>query len=106
MVREGDPDDKSLRKVEKEVLIPKIMRERTKTEKCHELVQEWGKCVKAEGFLMVVKCRRENDTMQECMRKWYTDEGFISECTNIYLNERSEYRRTGIPKKHRVASAT
>ena len=30
----GDPNDKSLRKVEKDVLVPKLMRERTKSEKC------------------------------------------------------------------------
>ena len=32
----GDPEDRTLRKVETEVLIPKIMRERCKTEKCVE----------------------------------------------------------------------
>lgn len=30
----GDPDDRSLRKVEKNVLIPKLMRERIKSDKC------------------------------------------------------------------------
>lgn len=77
------------------------MRERTKNEKCYDLVQEWGKCVKANGLMMVVRCRKENDIMQECTRQWYTNEDFVKECTEIYLNERSEYRRTGIPKKKR-----
>lgn len=30
----GDPDDKHLRKVEKDVLIPQRMRDKAKTEKC------------------------------------------------------------------------
>lgn len=30
----GDPNDRTLRRVEKDVLVPKLMRERTKTEKC------------------------------------------------------------------------
>lgn len=34
MFLSGDPNDKSLRKVEKDVLVPKLMRERTKSEKC------------------------------------------------------------------------
>lgn len=30
----GDPNDTTLRRVEKDVIIPKILRERTKKEKC------------------------------------------------------------------------
>jgi len=39
--------------------------------------------------------------MKECMEKWYHNEDFIQECTEQYLNERSEFRKTGIPKKQR-----
>jgi len=39
--------------------------------------------------------------MKTCMNKWYYDQDFIKECTELYLEERSEYRRTGIPKKHK-----
>jgi COX assembly protein 1 len=39
--------------------------------------------------------------MKTCMKKWYYDQDFIKECTELYLEERSEYRRTGISKKHR-----
>jgi len=39
LVFPGDPDDRSLRKVEEQVLIPKIMRERAKAEKCVEEVK-------------------------------------------------------------------
>ncbi|KAL6260127.1 hypothetical protein P5V15_007664 [Pogonomyrmex californicus] len=90
----GDPNDKSLRKVEKDVLIPKLMRERTKSEKC---VAE----VKDSGLLHVIKCREENDRMKKCMERWYYDQDFIKECTEQYLEERSEFRRTGIPKKQK-----
>lgn len=34
----GDPDDKSLRKVELEVSIPGIVRERAHREKCHDFI--------------------------------------------------------------------
>lgn len=101
----GDPDDKFLRKVEKEVLIPKIMRDRAKIEKCTEVVANFEKCCKASGLAMVVKCRKENSALQECLTKWYRDETFIEECTQIYLNERSEYRRTGITKKQKLLNA-
>ncbi|XP_011633850.1 COX assembly mitochondrial protein homolog [Pogonomyrmex barbatus] len=94
----GDPNDKSLRKVEKDVLIPKLMRERTKSEKCVAEVKEFHNCCLDSGLLHVIKCRKENDRMKKCMERWYYDQGFIKECTEQYLEERSEFRRTGIPK--------
>ncbi|GAB1866722.1 COX assembly mitochondrial protein [Camponotus japonicus] len=97
----GDPDDKSLRKVEKNVLIPKIMRERTKTEKCVNEVKDFHNCCLDSGLLHVVKCRKENEIMKSCMERWFYNQDFIKECTEQYLNERSEFRKTGIPKKQR-----
>lgn len=101
----GDPDSKHLRKVEINVLIPKIMRERTKTEKCVPEVAAFEKCCKATGISMVVKCREENAALQECSAKWFQDETFREECTQIYLQRRSEYRRTGVTAKQKAAAA-
>lgn len=94
----GDPEDKSLRKVEVEVLIPKLIREKAKTEKCVKEVAEFEKCCKASSLLMVVKCRDENSALKECLSNWYKNDYFKQICTEQYLNERSEYRRTGIKK--------
>lgn len=92
----GDPDDRSLRKVEKDVMVPKLMRERTKTEKCVDEVKEFHDCCLQFGLLHVVKCRKENNKMKACMEKWYYDQDFIKECTEQYLDQRSEFRKTGI----------
>ncbi|XP_053694998.1 COX assembly mitochondrial protein homolog [Sabethes cyaneus] len=97
----GDPNDKRLRKVEVEVLIPKIMRERAKTEKCLEEVQYFETCCKDAGILMPMKCQTENKALKACYLKWYNDEHFKAECREIYLEERAEYRRTGLSKKYR-----
>lgn len=97
----GDPEDRSLRIVEKEVLIPKIMRERAKTDKCLPEVEEFSKCCKANSLLMAYYCREQNTKMQECQAKWYQDEGFQNECKEIYLKDRRDFRLTGIPKKRR-----
>lgn len=97
----GDPYDTSLRIVEKEVLIPKIMRERAKTEKCTDEVAAFTKCCADNNLLMAITCREQNAAMQNCQTRWYQDEEFKNECKEIYLKERSEYRLTGIPKKHR-----
>lgn len=98
----GDPDDKSLRKVEKDVLIAKKMRDKAKEDKCIKQVEAFTKCCVDTGFFMVVKCRKENADLKECLTRWYNDEEFKKECTEEYLQERSEYRRTGIGKKDKA----
>nr|XP_053649012.1 COX assembly mitochondrial protein homolog [Cherax quadricarinatus] len=72
----GDPDDKSLRKVEIEVCIPKKMRDIARSEKCATEVEEFTKCCKDSSFSMVVKCRPQNTALWDCLTKWYNDEGF------------------------------
>ncbi|XP_030668101.1 COX assembly mitochondrial protein homolog isoform X1 [Nomascus leucogenys] len=90
-----------LRHVEKDVLIPKIMREKAK-ERCSEQVQDFTKCCKSSGFLMVVKCRKENSALKECLTAYYNDPAFYEECKMEYLKEREEFRKTGIPTKKRL----
>ncbi|CAG9860174.1 unnamed protein product [Phyllotreta striolata] len=102
----GDPEDMSLRKVEKDVLIPKKMRELTRTEKCQMEVDQFNECAKINGLSSVLKCRPENALLKECLAKWYTDENFIEHCTQIYLKERSEYRRTGVSTNQGIRMGT
>lgn len=97
----GDPNDKSLRKVELEVMIPKKMRDIAKVEKCIEEVKQFSDCCKENSVLMVISCRKENDSLKECLAKWYKDDDFKKRCTEEYLKERSEYRRTGITQKQK-----
>ncbi|CAH0400894.1 unnamed protein product [Chilo suppressalis] len=94
----GDPEDKTLRKVETEVMVPKLMREKARTEKCIPEVAEFEKCCKESSLLMVVKCRKENSALKTCLGSWYNNEEFRQYCTEEYLKERSEYRKTGIKK--------
>ncbi|XP_013148236.1 PREDICTED: COX assembly mitochondrial protein homolog [Papilio polytes] len=94
----GDPEDRSLRKVETEVLIPKLMREKAKAEKCVKEVTDFNQCCKESSLLMVIKCRDENSVMKSCLASWYNNEDFRQACTEEYLNQRSEYRRTGVKK--------
>ncbi|XP_042522504.1 COX assembly mitochondrial protein homolog isoform X1 [Dipodomys spectabilis] len=93
--------EQHLRHVEKDVLIPKIMREKAR-ERCSEQVQDFTKCCKDTGILMVVKCRKENSALKECLTTYYSDPAFYEECKMEYLKEREEYRNTGIPTKKRL----
>lgn len=81
------------------------MRDRARTEKCIPVVADFEKCCKDSGLSMVYKCRKETTAMKECLTKWYQDEDFIKECTEMYLNERAEFRRTGKSKKEREQEA-
>lgn len=97
----GDPDDTSLRKVELEVMIPKIMRDRAKQYKCVPEVKAFETCCKDSGIMMWYTCRSQNQGLKDCLTRWYSDEGFKEECTRIYLAERAEFRKTGLSKKKR-----
>lgn len=77
------------------------MREKAKIEKCFEEVHAFESCCKDYSLLMVITCRKQNDSLKTCLGKWYQDEAFKKECTEIYLGERAEFRRTGMQKKHR-----
>ncbi|KAF7997242.1 hypothetical protein HCN44_005519 [Aphidius gifuensis] len=95
----GDPEDQTLRKLERDVLIPKKIRERTSREKCVEQAKAFSECGKAAGFLVVHKCKLENKALWDCAAYWWKDKEFVDECTKEYLAERSEYRRTGVGVK-------
>jgi COX assembly mitochondrial protein 1 len=77
------------------------MREKAKIEKCFEEVAAFESCCKKDSLLMVITCRKQNDALKTCLGRWYQDEAFKSECTDIYLKERSIFRSTGMQKKHR-----
>ncbi|XP_036726297.1 COX assembly mitochondrial protein homolog isoform X1 [Balaenoptera musculus] len=96
-----DSAKQHLRHVEKDVLIPKIMREKAR-ERCSEQVEDFTKCCKDSGILMVVKCRKENSALKECLTAYYNDPTFYEECKMEYLKEREEFRKTGIPTKKRL----
>ncbi|XP_073486378.1 COX assembly mitochondrial protein homolog [Aquarana catesbeiana] len=96
----GKAEEPDLRHVEADVLIPKLMREKSKV-RCAEQVEAFTKCCQESGFLMVVKCRDENAALKECLTKHYRDPVFYEECKQEYLKEREEFRRTGIPARKR-----
>uniref|UniRef100_A0A8D8LW75 COX assembly mitochondrial protein n=1 Tax=Cacopsylla melanoneura TaxID=428564 RepID=A0A8D8LW75_9HEMI len=95
----GDPDDRFLRKIEKDVLVEKMMRDIARTEKCVELTEELEKCGREHGWKGVFNCRDQNNKMKECMGYWYKNDTFRQEVTELYLKERSNYRKTGLTKQ-------
>nr|XP_034984651.1 COX assembly mitochondrial protein homolog isoform X1 [Zootoca vivipara] len=125
----GAAEEPQLRHVEKDVLIPKMMREKAR-ELCSDKVQgeseihqntksnhlcdlnliifqavtgavniAFTKCCQESGILMVVKCREENAALKECVTGYYNDPSFYEECKAEYLKQREEFRETGNRRK-------
>ncbi|EEB11700.1 conserved hypothetical protein [Pediculus humanus corporis] len=90
----GDPDDDRLRIVEKNVLIPKKLREEA-IRKCKDVVEPFVECCQNSGLLNIFKCRKENQLQLECIKSWMDNEEFKDEITKQYLEERKFYRTTG-----------
>ncbi|KAL6087092.1 hypothetical protein STEG23_006949, partial [Scotinomys teguina] len=97
-----DPAKQHLRHVEKDVLIPKVMREKVR-ERCSEQVEDFTRCCKDSGILMVVKCWKENSALKDCpTTAYYNDPAFYEERKLEYLKEREEFRKTRVPTKKRM----
>merc|ERR1719154_736944 len=82
---------RTLRNVERDVLIPKIMRTEAKV-RCKDLVEEFSKCAKGRTISLIWKCMEQNDAMKNCLAKHYQDPVFFEECKEVYLKQRDEFQ--------------
>uniref|UniRef100_A0A0R3RRI0 COX assembly mitochondrial protein n=1 Tax=Elaeophora elaphi TaxID=1147741 RepID=A0A0R3RRI0_9BILA len=84
----GDPNDRSLRRLEADVLIPDRMNERIQRVECRETLEGLARCLKKEGSIIGMrKCQKELER--------FNDPWFRQKITDEYIKERAEYRRTG-----------
>lgn len=102
---EGDPEDKTLRVSERKILIPQLIRERARKVKCVEEVAAFQQCAKDNGLLVTFNCRQPTEKLKECLAYWFHDAEFNNECKQIYLEQRTEYRTTGVSKKQKERQA-
>lgn len=77
------------------------MRDRAKKEKCVEEVKAFTECCRENSLMMAFKCQEINEAMKRCQTKWYSNDQFKNECTEMYLDQRKQYRLTGVPKKYK-----
>lgn len=94
-------EELKLRHVETDVLIPKMMREKAKV-LCAEKVEAFNLCCKDSGLFMVLKCREQNAALKGCLTVHYKDPAFFEECKREYIQEKMEFKKTGIPSKNRT----
>ncbi|XP_065206414.1 COX assembly mitochondrial protein homolog [Planococcus citri] len=98
----GDPDDKSLSKNERNLLIPQIRRRIVKEEKCPNEIKEYEECVCSIGLMMAgIKCKDLKVKMSDCLEFWNDCDELQKRARREYLEERAEYRRSGICSDNR-----
>jgi len=95
----GDPNDRSLRRNETELLIPNRVKEEIENVECRLDFLDMVNCIHKEGDLKATE--RCHDPMQvywRCKRAKLNDPEFRQRITEKYLDERAEYRRTGLSR--------
>ncbi|CAI9739552.1 Hypothetical predicted protein [Octopus vulgaris] len=58
----------------------------------------FGECAKQAGLLLTFQCRDKANLLHTCLSNMYKNEEFVERCTQEYLKDRTEYRRTGKKK--------
>lgn len=91
----GDPEDKSLRRVEKDVLIPKLVRKLAHAQ-CKAETMAFNECGKNAGLRVAFDCRDALKAMEECVIPKAMSKQLYKQAKKQYLEERTRYRETGI----------
>lgn len=84
-----------LRKVEKEVLIPRYMEYKINHELCHEESRLFAECAGEKGLKVVVDCRAVLKKFEICSNRWWRDEEFRKKSEEEYIQKRAHFRKTG-----------
>lgn len=85
-----------LRKVEREIIIPRYLEYKITHELCADLAKEFADCSKAAGLKVVRDCKPIMQKFTECTNKYYRDEGVRKQVEDEYLAKRKKFRETGI----------
>ncbi|KAI6205395.1 COX assembly mitochondrial protein [Aphelenchoides besseyi] len=98
----GDPQDRSLRKIEAEVLIPNMMNKEVEKIECRSQFEGLVACMRREGGAVGLRtCTDVLEVFNKCKKEKFEDPEFRQQITNAYLDERSDVRRTGMSAKER-----
>lgn len=88
-----------LRKVEKEVLIPRLAEYKINHELCREESRIFHECAKSKGLRVVFDCREYLKTFQDCSNRWFRDEEFQKQMEKEYIEKRTRFEETGQAEK-------
>lgn len=88
-----------LRRVEREVLIPRQLEYKITHELCSEEARLFAECAKASGLRVIFDCRQLRKQFEECSNKYWRDEATRELVKKEYLEKRRKFRETGEAEK-------
>ncbi|KAI6244133.1 COX assembly mitochondrial protein [Aphelenchoides fujianensis] len=98
----GDPNDRSLRKIEADVLVPNMMNKQIEKVECRPQYEDLVACMRREGGAVGLRtCTDVLGVFNACKKDKFEDPSFRQRITDEYLDERSSVRRTGMSAKQR-----
>ncbi|CAD6187868.1 unnamed protein product [Caenorhabditis auriculariae] len=98
----GDPEDRTLRKIEADVIIPNRMNTQIERVECNSSYLDLVKCFRNDGAVAGLNtCKPALEIYNRCKFEKFHDPEFRSRMTDEYLAERSEARRTGMTSQQR-----
>lgn len=86
-----------LRKVEKQVLIPRHLEYKINHELCREESRIFSECAKESGLMVAMNCKESLKKFHACSNKYSNDEEVKKQVEKEYLEKREYFRRTGKP---------
>lgn len=89
--------DNKLRKVEKNIVIPRYLEYKINHELCNAESKEFADCARAKGLKVVVDCRPLLAKFKECSNKYFNDKTLREQVEKEYLEKRAHFRKTGQP---------
>lgn len=101
--------DPSLRKIEKDVVIAKIMRDYAREEACVDEVKLFNECSKLyqgkpylrNAFKTTYKCKPQCKVMMECMDNVFKNEDVYYMCKKKFMRKKILFTTTGVTVKNR-----
>uniref|UniRef100_A0A915A8L1 COX assembly mitochondrial protein n=1 Tax=Parascaris univalens TaxID=6257 RepID=A0A915A8L1_PARUN len=86
----GDPDDRTLRRIEADVIIPNRMNSLVEKVECSERYIDLVECLRKDGAVWGLRsCRDILAIFNKCKAEKFHDPSFRERVTEEYLNERS-----------------
>ncbi|OON23529.1 hypothetical protein X801_00558 [Opisthorchis viverrini] len=95
----GDPASEELNSVELETIIPALMNDRLRVQECLEPWDKWTVCSQKYRRVASIFCHRVFFEALKCNKDHIADPEFFEEMKRLYLEMRSDYRRTGVEKR-------
>jgi len=86
-----------LRNIEKEALIPKMMKKRS-MKVCKEFSDVFTECAKGRTITALWYCRQQAKALQKCQMDVMGDPVLKEECTQAYLRRRAEFQQEYVEK--------